>query len=328
MNLLITGGAGFIGSNFLKYMKKKRCGSKLMIVMDSLTYASNYDNIASDIFDHPKIKFVNVDIRDSRYVNNVFDKYGVTHVMHFAAESHVDNSIAEPKTFVETNILGTFNLLEAAKKHNIKKFHHISTDEVYGHLRKGDKKFGEDTPYAPRNPYSASKASADHLVRSYYHTYEMPVTISNSSNNYGPYQHQEKFIPTIINSILNRKKVPVYGTGQNVRDWIHVEDHCEALFKILQKGKPGETYNIGANCEKKNLEVVYAITDLLKVEPHDCIDFIEDRIGHDLRYAIDNTKIRKELRWKPKITFEKGIAKTVAHYKYKYNTEFTASCDC
>ncbi len=315
MNLLITGGAGFIGSNFLKYIKRKRSGAKLMVVMDSLTYASDYSNIEEEVYDHPKIKFANVDIRDSRYVDATFEKYGITHVIHFAAESHVD-------------VLGTLNLLEAARKYKIEKFHHISTDEVFGHLDKGDKKFTEDTPYAPRNPYSASKASSDHLVRSYHYTYEMPVTISNCSNNYGPYQNGEKFIPKVINSILNRKKIPVYGKGKNIRDWIHVEDHCDALLTILKKGKLGETYNIGADCEKKNLEVVYAICDLLKVEPNDCIEFVEDRAGHDFRYAIDSTKIRKELRWKPKIGFEKGLAKTVAHYKYKYDTEFSASCNC
>lgn len=323
MNLLITGGAGFIGANFLKYIRKKRSGAKLMVVMDSLTYAADYENIRDDVYEHPKIKFANVDIRDARYVDATFEKYGITHVIHFAAESHVDNSITGPKTFVETNVLGTLNLLEAARKYKVEKFHHISTDEVYGHLEKGDKKFTEDTPYNPRNPYSASKASSDHLVRSYHHTYEMPVTISNCSNNYGPYQNEEKFVPKIINSILNRKKIPVYGKGQNVRDWIHVEDHCDALLTILKKGKIGETYNIGANCEKKNLQVVYAICDLLKVEPDDCVDFVCDRLGHDFRYAIDTTKIKKELKWKPKIPFEKGIVKTVNHYKYKYDTEFS-----
>tara|TARA_R100000808_G_C2140613_1_gene148431 strand:- start:259 stop:1233 length:975 start_codon:yes stop_codon:yes gene_type:complete len=321
MNLLITGGAGFIGSNFLKYIKKRRCGSKLMVVMDSLTYAGNYNNIADEVYDHPRIKFANVDIRDSRYVNSTFEKYGITHVIHFAAESHVDNSIVGPATFVETNVLGTLNLLEAAKKYEIERFHHISTDEVFGHL--GDKgQFSEDTPYAPRNPYSASKAGSDHLVRAYYHTYGLPITISNCSNNYGPYQNDEKFVPKIINSILKRKKIPVYGKGKNVRDWIHVDDHCNALLTILKKGKIGETYNIGANCEKKNLEVVYAITDLLKVEPDDCVEFVCDRLGHDFRYAIDSSKIRKELKWKPKISFEKGIAKTVSHYKSKYDSEF------
>ena len=321
--MLITGGAGFIGANFLKYIRKKRSGAKLMVVMDSLTYAADYENIRDDVYEHPKIKFANVDIRDARYVDATFEKYGITHVIHFAAESHVDNSITGPKTFVETNVLGTLNLLEAARKYKVEKFHHISTDEVYGHLEKGDKKFTEDTPYNPRNPYSASKASSDHLVRSYHHTYEMPVTISNCSNNYGPYQNEEKFVPKIINSILNRKKIPVYGKVLNVRDWIHVEDHCDALLTILKKGKIGETYNIGANCEKKNLQVVYAICDLLKVEPDDCVDFVCDRLGHDFRYAIDTTKIKKELKWKPKIPFEKGLVKTVNHYKYKYDTEFS-----
>jgi len=321
MNLLITGGAGFIGTNFVKMMLKKRAGQKLMVVMDSLTYASDYKNIKEDIYDHPKLKFANVDIRDSRYVNATFEKYGITHVVHFAAESHVDNSILGPKTFIETNVLGTLNLLEAAKTYQVERFHHISTDEVFGHL--GDKgKFSENTPYAPRNPYSASKAASDHLVRSYYYTYELPVTISNCSNNYGPYQHDEKFIPTIINSILKRKKIPLYGQGLNVRDWIHAEDHCNALLTILKKGKVGETYNIGADCEMRNLDVVNLICEILKVEPDDCIEFVCDRLGHDFRYAIDSSRIRKELRWKPKISFEKGILKTVSYYKSKYDTEF------
>ena len=242
-------------------------------------------------------------------------------VVHFAEESHVDNSILGPKTFIETNVLGTLNLLEAAKTYQVERFHHISTDEVFGHL--GDKgKFSENTPYAPRNPYSASKAASDHLVRSYYYTYELPVTISNCSNNYGPYQHDEKFIPTIINSILKRKKIPLYGQGLNVRDWIHAEDHCNALLTILKKGKVGETYNIGADCEMRNLDVVNLICEILKVEPDDCIEFVCDRLGHDFRYAIDSSRIRKELRWKPKISFEKGILKTVSYYKSKYDTEF------
>lgn len=321
MNLLITGGAGFIGTNFFKMCLRKRGSLKSTIVMDSLTYASDFKNIKEDIYDYPRVKFTNVDIRDSRYVNSAFEKYKITHVMHFAAESHVDNSILGPRMFVETNVLGTLNLLEAAKKYEVERFHHISTDEVYGHL--GEKgKFTEDTPYAPRNPYAASKASSDHLVRSYYHTHELPVTISNCSNNYGPYQNDEKFIPTIINSILKRKKIPVYGEGLNVRDWIHVDDHCTALWMILMKGKLGETYNIGGNCERRNLDVINLICDLLKVEPEDCMEYVCDRLGHDFRYAIDATKIKKELRWNPKISFDKGIAKTVAHYKSKYNTEF------
>ena len=322
MNMLITGGAGFIGTNFLKYILKKRAGFKMFVVMDSLTYAADYDNIREDVRDHPRLKFANVDIRDSRYVDATFVKYGITHVMHFAAESHVDNSILSAKAFVETNVLGTLNLLEAARKYEIKRFHHISTDEVFGHLEKGEKKFTESTPYAPRNPYSASKASSDHLVRSYYHTHETPITISNCSNNYGPYQHSEKFIPVIINSILRRKKIPVYGQGLNVRDWIHVDDHCEALLTILKKGKIGETYNVGANCEKRNLDVIHDICTLLKVEPEDCTEFVCDRVGHDFRYAIDPAKIKKELKWKPKVTFERGIARTVAYYKSIYDTEF------
>ena len=321
MNLLITGGAGFIGANFFKMCLRKRGTLKSTIVMDSLTYASDFENIREDIYDYPRVKFTNVDIRDSRYVDYAFEKYKITHVMHFAAESHVDNSILGPHMFVETNVLGTLNLLEASKKYKIERFHHISTDEVYGHL--GEKgKFTEDTPYAPRNPYAASKASSDHLVRSYYHTHELPVTISNCSNNYGPYQNDEKFVPTVINSILKRKKIPVYSEGLNVRDWIHVEDHCSALWTILMKGRLGETYNIGGNCEQRNLDVINLICEILKVEPEDCMEYVCDRLGHDFRYAIDATKIKKELKWKPKIPFDKGMTKTITHYKSKYNTEF------
>jgi len=321
MNLLVTGGAGFIGTNFVKMAVKKRAMLKKMVIMDSLTYASDYSNLRETVEDYG-IKFCKVDIRDTEYVNNVFEQYDITHVIHFAAESHVDNSITGPRAFVETNVLGTLNLLEAAREYEIERFHHISTDEVFGHLEKGDKKFTEDTPYAPRNPYSASKASSDHLVRSYYHTHEMPVTISNCSNNYGPYQHDEKFIPTVINSILKRKKIPLYGEGLNVRDWIHVEDHCAALWTILTKGELGETYNVGADCEKRNLDVVTSICDHLKVEPEDCIEYVCDRLGHDFRYAINSGKIKKELKWKPKIPFEKGLVKTINYYKSKFDTEF------
>ena len=320
MNLLVTGGAGFIGTNFVEMVVKKRSIIKKMVIMDSLTYASDYSNLEGIIEDYG-VKFTKVDIRDTEYVENTFEKYGITHVIHFAAESHVDNSILGPKTFVETNVLGTLNLLEAARKYEVERFHHISTDEVFGHLGKSGQ-FTEDTPYAPRNPYSASKASSDHLVRSYFHTYELPVTISNCSNNYGPYQHDEKFIPTIVNSILKRKKIPLYGEGLNVRDWIHVEDHCAALWTILTKGELGETYNVGAGCEKRNLDVVVSICDHLKVEPEDCIEYVCDRLGHDFRYAIDFSKIKKELKWKPKISFDKGIIKTINYYKSKFDTEF------
>ena len=321
MNLLVTGGCGFIGTNFVKLAIRKRSAVKFMVILDSLTYAADYNNIKEDVDDHRKVKFVNVDIRDQRYVDMAFEKYNITHVMHFAAESHVDNSILGSRAFVETNVLGTLNLLESAKKYQIKRFHHISTDEVFGHL--GEKgKFTEDSPYAPRNPYSASKASSDHLVRSYHHTHELPVTISNCCNNYGPYQHKEKFIPVVINSILKRKKIPVYGEGLNVRDWIHVDDHCAALWLILTKGQIGETYNVGSNCEKKNIEVINLICDILKVEPSDCIEHICDRLGHDFRYAIDASKIKKELKWKPKITLDKGLIRTVTHYKNIFDTEF------
>jgi dTDP-glucose 4,6-dehydratase len=323
MNLLVTGGCGFIGSNFLKHIIfKRRPSAKKIVVLDSLTYAANYENIKDDVDDHHKIKFVNVDLVDQRYVEGVFDKYGIDHVMHFAAESHVDNSITGPRKFIDTNIVGTFNLLEAGRKYNIKRFHHISTDEVFGSLEDKSSKFSESTPYDPRNPYAASKAASDHIVRSYYHTFGLPVTISNCSNNYGPYQHTEKFIPVIINSILKRKKIPLYGKGQNIRDWIYVDDHCSALWTILNKGTIGETYNIGANAEKSNIHLIHAICKLLKVDPEVCIEFVEDRLGHDFRYAIDNSKIKKELKWKPKHTFEKGLSKTVNHYKDLYDTEF------
>ena len=326
MNLLITGGCGFIGSNFVKLALKKRSAVKLIVVLDSLTYAGDYENIRDGVEEHRKVKFANVDLKDERYVNQVFEKYGITDVMHFAAETHVDNSIESPRAFVESNVMGTFNLLESSKKYEVKRYHHISTDEVYGEL--GDKgKFSEDTPYDPRNPYAASKAASDHLVRSYFYTFDFPATLSNCSNNYGLNQHHEKFMPVVINSILDRKKIPVYGKGKNVRDWIYVEDHCHALWSILQRGTIGETYNVGANNEKTNLEVIYDIAKLLRVEPEDAIEFVEDRAGHDFRYAIDNSKITKELKWKPRYSFEKGLLKTVTHYKSLYNTEFKELAD-
>ncbi len=323
MNLLITGGAGFIGTNFLKTVKSKRC-RKLMVVMDNLAYAANYRQFKRDVYDHPKLKFTNVDIRDARYVEAAFEKYGITHVMHLAEGSHVHDSASNSKKIIETNILGTYNLLEASKKYGVERFHHVSSNEVFQQLNDPKRKdrFTEDSTYAPRSPYSASKASCNHLALSYHRAYGLPVTMSYASNNYGPYQNEAKFVPKIINSILNRKKIPVYGNGKNIRDWIHVQDHCEALWKILTKGKLGESYAIGAECEKMNLEVVYAICDILKVEPDVCVDFVEDKDGHDFRQAMDSKKIRKELRWKPKITFDKGIAKTVSHYKYRYDNEF------
>ena len=326
MNLLITGGCGFIGSNFVQLAIKKRSAVKRIVILDALTYAADYENIRDAVDDHHKVTHENVDLKDERYVNAVFEKYNITHVMHFAAETHVDNSISGPRPFIESNIVGTFNLLEASRKHKVKRYHHISTDEVYGAL--GEKgKFSESTPYDPRNPYAASKAASDHMVRAYFHTYDFPATLSNCSNNYGPNQHKEKFMPVVINSILDRKKIPVYGQGKNVRDWIYVEDHCAALWAIMLKGELGETYNVGANNEKNNLQVIYDIAKLLKVEPEDCIEFVEDRLGHDFRYAIDTSKIARELKWKPKYTFEKGLLKTVSHYKSLFDTEFKDLAD-
>ncbi|MAH46093.1 dTDP-glucose 4,6-dehydratase [Candidatus Pacearchaeota archaeon] len=326
MNLLITGGCGFIGSNFVNLAIKKRSAVKRIVILDSLTYAGDYANIKDAVDDHHKVSHENVDLKDERYVNAVFEKYKISHVMHFAAETHVDNSISSPRPFVNSNIIGSFNLLEACREYGIERYHHISTDEVYGEL--GEKgSFSEDTPYAPRNPYAASKAASDHMVRAFFHTYDLPVTLSNCSNNYGPSQHKEKFIPVVINSILSRKKIPVYGEGRNVRDWIYVEDHCHALWAILTKGTLGETYNVGANNEKTNLQIIYDICKGLKVEPEDCVEFVEDRLGHDFRYAINNSKITKELKWKPRYSFEKGLVKTITHYKSMYDTEFRDLAD-
>ena len=306
-----------------KWIKKKRCGSKLMVVMDSLTYAANYDNIADEVFDHPKIKFANVDIRDARYVDATFVKYGITHVMHFAAESHVDNSISGPRTFVETNVLGTLNLLESARKHNIQKFHHISTDEVFGSLGE-EGLFTEDTPYAPTSPYSASKASSDHFVRAWHHTYGLPTIVTNCSNNYGPYHFPEKLIPLVILNALEGKPLPVYGDGSQIRDWLYVEDHARALLTAAQYGKPGSTYNIGGHNEIKNIDVVTQICAILDkkvgIRPAnihrfaDLITFVTDRPGHDVRYAIDAAKIQSVLDWQPAESFATGLEKTIDWY--------------
>lgn len=311
MNLLVTGGCGFIGSNYIRLAIKKKNVYKL-VNMDCLTYAGTEDNL-KNVHDNNKYLLNQVDIANYQHVYDTFYKHDITHVVHFAAESHVDNSINGPLPFVKTNIIGTFNLLECARQFNIKKFHHVSTDEVYGELGK-DGLFTEQTPYDPRNPYSATKASADHLVRAYHHTYGLPVVVSNCSNNYGPRQHKEKFIPTVIKSILDEDKIPVYGDGSNVRDWIYVKDHCRALWQILQHAEVGETFNVGAECEKTNLETIAALCDAMNVNPDDYIEFVENRKGHDFRYAIDNTKILDELQWKPSLSFADGIKKTVSWY--------------
>ena len=312
MNLLVTGGCGFIGSNFIEHVIDKSQINKLINV-DCLSYAGSLKN-TKKFEAHPKYIFEKYDLTNYKKVYDTFYKHDITHVVHLAAETHVDNSILNADTFLTSNVLGTHNLLKAALKFKVKRFYHISTDEVYGHLEKGDDKFNESSPYNPRNPYSASKASSDFLVRSYFYTHNLPTLISNCCNNYGPNQHGEKFIPTVINSLLNEVPIPVYGKGDNVRDWIYVKDHCEAMWRVLTKGKLGETYLVGANCEKTNLEIISNICKILEKDPNENINFIKDRLGHDFRYAIDNSKIRKEIKWSPKTSLEEGLKKTIKYY--------------
>jgi len=321
MNILITGGLGFIGSNFIKYIIHKN-EVNVIINIDTTTKkhtSSNKKNLQS-IENNPKYKFYDfwLDILDyspsKEELKRIIKNYNITHIVHFAAESHVDNSISDPRRFIQSNILGTFNLLEIIRDFPQIRFHHISTDEVYGSLGENGK-FTEITAYAPNSPYSASKAASDMLVRAYNHTFKSLITISNCSNNYGPNQHNEKFIPVVINSILNNKKIPVYGNGKNIRDWIFVNDHCEAVWSILNNGKIGDTYNVGGNCEKTNLEIINDICEVLNVNPQDYISFVEDRKGHDFRYAIDNAKINKELNWYPITSFKDGLKQTIDFYK-------------
>lgn len=329
--LLITGGAGFIGANFVPYFLDAFPQYKI-INLDKLTYAGNLDNL-KECQNNPNYTFIKGDICDSNLVNKIFEDHDIRGVFHFAAESHVDNSITGPLPFIQTNILGTFNLLEAARKHwmtapgEVKqgyekcRFHHISTDEVYGTLGP-EGFFTEKTPYAPNSPYSASKASSDFLVRAYHHTYGLNVTTSNCSNNYGPKQHAEKLIPTIIRKALAGQNIPIYGDGKNVRDWLYVLDHCKGIALVWQKGKAGETYNIGGRNERTNLEIVNTICTLLdKLNPakdgqsyKHLITFVKDRAGHDRRYAIDATKIETELGWHAEENFESGILKTIKWY--------------
>ncbi|MDP3900221.1 MAG: dTDP-glucose 4,6-dehydratase [bacterium] len=313
VKLLITGGAGFIGSNFIHYWFKKYPNDHI-INLDLLTYAGNLDNL-KEVANNPNYTFVKGDICDRELVHKVMSDIDV--VVHFAAESHVDNSITDSAPFVRTNVLGTQVLLDAALKFG-KRFHHVSTDEVFGTLTDDEPGFNEHTPYDPRSPYSASKAASDHLVRAYWHTHKLPVTISNCANNYGPRQHKEKFIPLFIANLLQNKKVPVYGTGQNIRDWLYVDDHCSAIDVIIQKGKIGETYLISGlgNKEKEitNLELTKKLIALLGKE-ESCIEYVEDRKGHDFRYAIDDRKIRGELGWRAQVSFEDGLQKTIAWYK-------------
>lgn len=311
--VLITGGAGFIGSNFTHYYLKQHPEDQVM-VLDRLTYAGNLNNL-KDLEDNEKYWFLQGDIADVKMVNNLFEREKFDVVVNFAAETHVDRSIASPSIFVMTNIVGTQTLLEAARKHGVSRYHQISTDEAYGDLgTETTKKFTEKTPLAPNCPYAASKAAADLLVQSYYETYKMPVTISRCSNNYGPYQFPEKLIPYFFRLITKEKKVPLYGDGKNVRDWIYVIDHCRAIDTILSKGKLGEVYNVGGNNEKTNLEITKVLLKFLG-KSEDLIMFVDDRLAHDRRYAIDASKIKKELGWKPSVTFEEGIAKTFDWYQ-------------
>ena len=321
-HILITGGAGFIGSHLTRHFVRKYPEYRV-VNLDSLTYAGNLENL-KDLADAPNYTFVKGDICNSELVNRLFSEYQITHVLHCAAESHVDRSILDPLSFVKTNVIGTVNLLHAAKAswnaNEDRLFYQISTDEVYGAL--GDTGlFSESTPYDPRSPYSASKASADHFVRAWYHTYGMPVVISNCSNNYGPYQFPEKLIPLMIRNIIARKPLPVYGEGTNVRDWLYVADHVEAIDLVFHKGRHGETYTVGGNNEKRNIDLVHTLCDQMDTalgrqsgNSRELITFVRDRAGHDFRYAIDATKIKVELEWEPTTDFDSGLRKTIEWY--------------
>jgi dTDP-glucose 4,6-dehydratase len=335
--VLVTGGCGFIGVNFVRLLLAERQDWQV-INLDKLTYAGNLQSLA-DVSNHPKYTFVKGDICDAPLLDRLFREHQIDTVAHFAAESHVDRSITGPAEFIQTNVVGTFTLLEAAKRHWLDsgagghgcRFLHVSTDEVFGSLGPTGF-FTEETAYDPRSPYSASKASSDHLVRAYFHTYGLPALITNCSNNYGPYQFPEKLIPLVLNNGLHGKPLPVYGDGGNVRDWLYVQDHCEAIVRVIEQGRLGESYNIGGHNEKTNLHVVELLCDLLDAKVgllpagqprRSLITFVKDRLGHDRRYAIDAGKMAKELGWLPNVTFEQGIDKTVDWYLA--NQDWTAA---
>lgn len=328
-NVLVTGGAGFIGSNFVRYLLSSEPEIRVY-TLDALTYAGNLANL-ENLPNPERHEFIHGDICDSALVADLFKRYAIDTVVHFAAESHVDRSILGPAQFLQTNVVGTFTLLEAARQSWLNeksgpregvRFHHVSTDEVFGTLSPTDPAFSETTPYAPNSPYSASKASSDHFVRAYYHTYRLPVSITNCSNNYGPYQFPEKLIPLMILNAISGKPLPIYGDGQQIRDWLYVEDHCEAIWTVVKFGKAGETYNVGGDNQPANLHIVETICAILDElspaasgKPYASqIQFVADRPGHDRRYAMDIRKINRELGWKPKQTLETGLLKTVKWY--------------
>ena len=332
-NVLVTGGAGFIGCNCVRHLLATEPDARI-VTLDLLTYAGSLDNLR-ELPDPARHTFVQGDICDRPLVDRLLREHAIDTIAHFAAESHVDRSITGPAAFVQTNLVGTFTLLEAARGAWLEggktaehcRFHHISTDEVYGTLKHGDPPFSETTPYAPNSPYSASKAGSDHLVRAYFHTYGLPVVTTNCSNNYGPYQHGEKFIPTVIRSCLLQRPIPVYGDGSNIRDWLYVEDHCRGIDAVIRRGKLGETYNIGGDNEWANINIAKLICVLLDQRrpehaPHErLITFVADRPGHDWRYAIDPRKMSEALSWRPAETFNTGIAKTVDWYLERHATD-------
>lgn len=311
MNILVTGGAGFIGSNFIHYMLEKHPDDNL-VNLDLLTYAGNIHNL-DGIKDNPHYHFVKGNIVNRELVTHLVHEFNIDHIVNFAAESHVDRSILHPEVFVETNVQGTLALLDVAKREGVEKFLQVSTDEVYGTLG-ATGYFTEESPLQPNSPYSASKASADMMVRAYFETYGLNVNITRCSNNYGPYQFPEKLIPLMTSNGMEGKDLPIYGNGKNIRDWLYVSDHCQAIDLVLRNGKPGEVYNVGGHNERTNNEIVHLIVDNLGIS-EDHIKYVKDRLGHDKRYAIDPTKIETELGWKPEYTFDTGIVKTIDWYK-------------
>lgn len=326
-SMLVTGGAGFIGANFIRHVLEQEPAVKI-VNLDKLTYAGSLDNL-KNLPHQERHHFIRGDITDKDLIRHVLQHHHIDTIVHFAAESHVDRSISGPAAFVETNVTGTFTLLEAARHHWFEveecepshcRFHHISTDEVYGSLNIGDLRFTENTPYDPRSPYSATKAASDHLVNAYYHTYGLPITMSNCSNNYGPHQHAEKFIPTVIRACRDWQRIPVYGNGKNIRDWLYVDDHCRGIMQIIKQGKTGERYNLGGNNEWENIQLARYICELLdkmhtRSESYKTLlEFVTDRPGHDFRYAIDITKIKEKLSWEPNETLESGMRKTIDFY--------------